>query len=98
MRSWRKTTDSSVENVRRDVEITEIKAEIVKLRNNNEENKELTFLQSDNISKEMVSGNEQNNNIIDLNTNTMNSNTSEAHFVNIQVSDSVVDQLNNEVG
>src|SRR6266496_2343350 len=81
-----------------DVEITEIKAEIVKLRDNNEENKELTFLQSDNISKEMVSGNGQNNNTIDSNTNTMNSNTSEAPFGNIQVSDSVVDQLNNEVG
>ncbi|CAB5375732.1 unnamed protein product [Rhizophagus irregularis] len=46
----------------------------------------------------MVSGNGQNNNTIDLNTNTMNSNTSEAPFGNIQVSDSVVDQLNNEVG
>ncbi|PKC02887.1 hypothetical protein RhiirA5_402201 [Rhizophagus irregularis] len=90
--------DSSAENVRRDVEITGIKAEIVKLRDNNEENKELIFLQSDNISKKMVSGNGQNNNTIDLNTNTMNSNTSEAPFGNIQVSDSVVDQLNNEVG
>ena len=50
------------------------------------------------ISKEMVSGNGQNNNTIDSNTNTMNSNTSEAPFGNIQVSDSVVDQLNNEVG
>ncbi|GES85321.1 hypothetical protein GLOIN_2v1708780 [Rhizophagus clarus] len=90
--------DSSAENVRRDVEITEIKAEIVKLRDNNEENKELTFLQSDNISKEMVSGNGKNNNTIDSNNNTMNSNTSEAPFGNIQVSDSVVDQLNNEVG
>jgi len=90
--------DSSAENVRRDVEITEIKAEIVKLRDNNEENKEPTFLQSDNISKEMVSGNGQNNNTIDSNTNTMNSNTSEASFGNIQISDSVVDQLNNEVG
>ena len=39
----------------------------------------------------MVSGNEQNNNIIDLNTNTMNSDTSETLFGNIQVSDSVVD-------
>ncbi|POG60160.1 hypothetical protein GLOIN_2v1788264 [Rhizophagus irregularis DAOM 181602=DAOM 197198] len=48
-------TDSSAKNVRCNVEITEIKAEIVKLRNNNKENKELTFLQSDNISKEMVS-------------------------------------------
>ena len=56
--------DSSAENVRRDVEITEIKAEIVKLRDNNEENKELIFLQLDNISKEMVSGNRQNNNTI----------------------------------
>ena len=47
----------------------------------------------------MVSGNEQNNNtIIDSNTNTMNSNTNEAPFSNIQVSDSVVDQLNDEVG
>ncbi|PKY29349.1 hypothetical protein RhiirB3_474369 [Rhizophagus irregularis] len=90
--------DSSAKNVRRDVEITGIKAEIVKLRDNNEENKELIFLQSDNISKKMVSGNGQNNNTIDLNTNTMNSNTSEAPFGNIQVSDSVVDQLNNEVG
>jgi len=90
--------DSSAENVRRDVEITEIKAEIVKLRDNNEENKALTFLQSDNISKEMVSGNGQNNNTIDSNTNTMNSNTSEAPFGNIQVPDSVVDQLNNDIG
>ncbi|CAB4399463.1 unnamed protein product [Rhizophagus irregularis] len=92
--------DSSVENVRHNVDITEIKAEIVKLRDNNKENKELTFLQSDNISKEMVSENEQNNNTIDSNTNTMNSNTSEAPFGNIQISNSVVaiDQLNNEVG
>ena len=36
--------DSSAENVRRDVEITEIKAGIVKLRDNNKENKEPTFL------------------------------------------------------
>src|SRR5947207_991972 len=78
--------DSSAENVRRDVEIAEIKAEVVKLRDNNEENKELTFLQSDNISKEMVSGNGQNNNTIDSidsSTNTMNSNTNEAPFGNI---------------
>src|SRR6266498_18473 len=88
--------DSLAENIRRDVEITEIKAEIVKLRDNNEENKEPTFLQSDNISKEIVSENGQNNNTIDSNTNTMNSNTNEAPFGNIQVSDSVVDQLNNE--
>src|SRR6266498_3460659 len=90
--------DSSAENVRHDVEITEIKAEIVKLRDNNEENKELTFLQSDNISKKIVSENGQNNNTIDSNTNTINSNTSETPFGNIQVSNFVVDQLNNEVG
>ncbi|CAG8749520.1 13791_t:CDS:2, partial [Dentiscutata erythropus] len=34
--------DSSAKNIRRDVEIAEIKAEIVKLKDNNEENKELT--------------------------------------------------------
>ncbi|CAI2199186.1 6843_t:CDS:2, partial [Funneliformis geosporum] len=51
-----------------------------KLRDNNEENKELTFLQTDNISKKIVSGNGQNNNTIDSNTSTMNSNTSEASF------------------
>src|SRR6266498_3407316 len=90
--------DSSAENVRHDVEIAEIKAEVVKLRDNNEENNQLTFLQSEIISKEIVSGNEQNNNTIDSNTNTMNSNTSEAPFGNIQVSDSIADQLNNEVG
>ncbi|CAI2191171.1 18257_t:CDS:2, partial [Funneliformis geosporum] len=50
------------------------------------------------ISKEMVSENGQNNNTIDSNTNTMKPNTSEAPFGNIQISDSVIDQLNNEVG
>jgi len=90
--------DSSAENVRRDVDITEIKAEIVKLRDNNEENKELIFLQSDNISKKIVLENGQNNNTIYSNINTMNSNTNEASFANIQISNSIVDQLNNEVG
>src|SRR6266511_1934741 len=46
--------DSSAENVRRDVEIAEIKAEVVKLRDNNEESKQLTFRQSEIISKEMI--------------------------------------------
>ncbi|RGB23174.1 hypothetical protein C1646_774901 [Rhizophagus diaphanus] len=90
--------DSSAKNVRRDVEITEIKAEIVKLRDNNEENKELTFLQSDNISKEMVSENGQNNNTINLNTNTMNLNTNEAPFGNIQsLKDKETDDFLDEV-
>ena len=41
-RNW---TDPLAENVSCDVEIAEIKAEAVKLRDNNEENKQLTFLQ-----------------------------------------------------
>src|SRR6266498_2428301 len=58
--------DSSAENVRRDVEIAEIKAEVVKLaegaqaRDNNEESKQLTSRQSEVISKEMISGYDQN--------------------------------------
>ncbi|PKC63956.1 hypothetical protein RhiirA1_537415 [Rhizophagus irregularis] len=58
--------DSSTENVRRDVEIAEIKAEVVKLaegaqaRDNNEESKQLTSRQSEVISKEMISGYDQN--------------------------------------
>src|SRR4051794_39506050 len=58
--------DSSAENVRRDVEIAEIKAEVVKLaegaqaRDNNEESKQLTSHQSEVISKEMISGYDQN--------------------------------------
>ncbi|PKY39280.1 hypothetical protein RhiirA4_452442 [Rhizophagus irregularis] len=64
--------DSSVENVRRDVKITKIKAGI-------------------------VIQNEQNNNTIGSNINTMNSKTSESPFGNIQVSDYVVNWLNIEV-
>src|SRR6266496_4511625 len=52
--------DSSAENVRRDVEIAEIKAEVMKLRDNNEESKQLTFHQSEVISKEIISGYDQN--------------------------------------
>ncbi|CAB5379787.1 unnamed protein product [Rhizophagus irregularis] len=58
--------DSSAENVRRDVEIAEIKAEVVRLaegaqaRDNNEESKQLTSRQSEVISKEMISGYDQN--------------------------------------
>ncbi|CAB4442271.1 unnamed protein product [Rhizophagus irregularis] len=58
--------DSSAENVRRDVEIAEIKAEVVKLaegaqaRDNNEESKQLTSRQLEVISKEMISGYDQN--------------------------------------
>ncbi|CAB4392818.1 unnamed protein product [Rhizophagus irregularis] len=58
--------DSSAENVRRDVEIAEIKAEVVKLaegaqaRDNSEESKQLTSRQSEVISKEMISGYDQN--------------------------------------
>ncbi|GBC49026.2 kinase-like domain-containing protein [Rhizophagus irregularis DAOM 181602=DAOM 197198] len=52
--------DSSAENVRRDVEIAEIKAEVVKLRDNNEESKQLTSRQSEVTSKEMISGYDQN--------------------------------------
>src|SRR6266542_1008118 len=58
--------DSSAENVRRDVKIAEIKAEVVKLaedaqaKDNNEESKQLTFHQSEVISKEMISGYDQN--------------------------------------
>src|SRR6266498_859988 len=52
--------DSSAKNVRRDVEIAEIKAEVVKLRDNNEESKQLTSCQSEVISKEMISGYDQN--------------------------------------
>src|SRR6266498_5447458 len=52
--------DSSAENVRRDVEIAEIKAKVVKLRDNNEESKQLTFRQSEIISKEMILGYDQN--------------------------------------
>src|SRR5947207_4700353 len=91
------TTKLESENV-------ELKAEIAKLRYDVNEIKQQTFPQPEMlpevtvISKEMVSGNGQNNNTMDSNTNTMNSNTSEASFGNIQVSDSVVDQLNNEVG
>ncbi|CAB5180570.1 unnamed protein product [Rhizophagus irregularis] len=50
----------------RDVEIAEIKAEVVKLaegaqaRDNNEESKQLTSRQSEVISKEMISGYDQN--------------------------------------
>ncbi|CAI2180785.1 10099_t:CDS:2 [Funneliformis geosporum] len=53
------------ENVRRDVEIAEIKAEVVKLaegaqaRDDNEESKQLTSRQSEVISKEMISGYDQ---------------------------------------
>ncbi|CAG8689357.1 22651_t:CDS:2 [Rhizophagus irregularis] len=53
-------------NNERDVEIAEIKAEVVKLaegaqaRDNNEESKQLTSRQSEAISKEMISGYDQN--------------------------------------
>src|ERR1043165_2546456 len=53
-------------NERRDAEIAEIKAEVVKLaegaqaRDNNEESKQLTSRQSEVISKEMISGYDQN--------------------------------------
>src|SRR5271154_3979261 len=43
-----------------DAEIAEIKAEVVKLRDNNEESKQLTSRQSEVISKEMISGYNQN--------------------------------------
>ncbi|PKY47155.1 hypothetical protein RhiirA4_462262 [Rhizophagus irregularis] len=46
----------------------------------------------------MVLGNRQNNNTIDSNINTINSNISEVPFGNIQLSDSVINLLNNEVG
>ncbi|RIA93364.1 hypothetical protein C1645_735571 [Glomus cerebriforme] len=52
--------DFLAENVRHDVEIAEIKAEIVKLKDNNEENKQLTSHQSEIISKEMISEYDQN--------------------------------------
>ncbi len=52
--------DFLVKNVRRDVEITKIKAEIVKLKNNNEKSKQLTSYQSEVISKEMISKYDQN--------------------------------------
>ena len=52
---------SRAENARRDVKIAELKAEAVKL---NEENKRQTFLQSEIISKGMISGNEQNSVIL----------------------------------
>ena len=45
--------DFSAENIRRDVEIAEIKAEVVKLRDNNEENEENKELTQD-ISLEDV--------------------------------------------
>ncbi|RIA95208.1 hypothetical protein C1645_817054 [Glomus cerebriforme] len=88
------TTKLESENV-------ELKAEIAKLRYDVNEIKQQTFSQPEMlpevvvISKEMVSGNGQNNNTIDSNTNTMNSNTNEVLFGNIQISDSVVDH---EVG
>ena len=62
----------------------ELKTKIAKLRYGINEIKQQTFFQSEIISKEMISGNEQNNNTIDSNTNTMDSNTSEAPFGNIQ--------------
>src|SRR2546430_8017289 len=71
------TTKLESENV-------ELKAEIAKLRYDVNEIKQQTFPQPEMlpevtvISKEMVSGNGQNNNTMDSNTNTMNSNTSEA--------------------
>jgi hypothetical protein len=58
--------NSSAKNVRHDVEIAEIKAEVVKLaegaqaRDNNEESKQLTSCQSEIISKEMISEYDQN--------------------------------------
>jgi hypothetical protein len=71
-----------------------MKDKITKLRYDINEIKQRTFLQPEMlpevkvISKRMISGNGQNKNIIDSN---------KAPFSNIQVSDSVVDQLNNEV-
>lgn len=40
-------TNTVAENVRRDDAISELKAEVVKLRDDNEENKQQTFFQSD---------------------------------------------------
>jgi hypothetical protein len=46
----------------------ELKTKIAKLRYGINEIKQQTFFQSEIISKEMISGNEQNNNTIDSNT------------------------------
>lgn len=40
-------TNTVAENVRRDNAISELKAEVVKLRDDNEENKQQTFFQSE---------------------------------------------------
>ncbi|CAB4440075.1 unnamed protein product [Rhizophagus irregularis] len=81
------------------VKIGKLNAIIVELERNNAVT---TKLESENemfpevtvISKEMISGDGNDKNTIDSNANTMNSEA----FGNIQVSDSVADQFNNEVG